>query len=343
MQELIFGQAAPEAVAEVLLRTPHSQVVLLADQRVLTYHPDRLTHLFEHVHLIEASEEHKTLSAVQEVYMFLQNIAADRHTLAVVLGGGLTLDMAGFACATWKRGIRYTTVPTTLLAMVDASIGGKTGVNLLGIKNTIGAFHDPLATVFDPVFLETLPERQTLAGFAEVLKHGLVLDATYWNTVSNTALADQDWPAVIARSVKLKRKIVALDPTELGPRATLNFGHTVGHALESASHAQLQPLHHGEAVALGMLAETWLSVEFAGLPASVATTIQQRLKQYPYPWDYHLSDPARILHYLHHDKKNRNGEVRMALLNSIGKCKHDVPVPTEAALGVLQSLLSVAV
>jgi 3-dehydroquinate synthase len=200
-----------------------------------------------------------------------------------------------------------------------------------------------VATVFDPVFLETLPERHKLAGFAEVLKHGLVLDAAYWEAVSNTPLQQQDWPTVIARSVELKRKVVAHDPREQGPRAVLNFGHTIGHALESVSHDQLQPLHHGEAVALGMLAETWLAVEFAGLPSQTATAIQQRLLQYPYPWDYHLSDPGRFLHYLQQDKKNRSGEVRMALLSAIGHCRPSVAVPTEAALGVLQSLLSVAV
>lgn len=345
MQDIRFTDAVGTALLALLDETPHSSRVLLMDARAHSLHHDRVSDIpYLHINLVPNGEENKILSTVQDQYLFLHNLGIDRRAVIIAAGGGLALDLVGFAAATWKRGLRYVSVPTTLLAMVDASIGGKTGVNFLGAKNQVGCFHPPVATVVDTAFLSTLPERELLSGFAEVLKHGLVADAAYWEQCAHTAVEAQDWAAVVRRSIEIKTQIVAQDPHETnGAREVLNYGHTFGHALESLSHFQHHPLSHGEAVALGMVAEAWLSVEFAGLPSSDAVAIQRTLHALPYPWDFHVSDRDRFTDFLLQDKKNRAGTLRFALLNQTGAATPGIEVPLEAVLGVAEGLMSVAV
>lgn len=337
----------PDAVArlqELVRAQQPSQALLLVDETV-SRHPRHAPGLDSlgcpRLELV-AEETRKTLDQAQAVWDFLHAQAADRHALVAVVGGGLVLDLGAFAAATWKRGTPFVLVPTTLLAMVDAAIGGKTAVNFRGGKNLLGSFSLPLETVISAEWLASLPPRELRAGFAEVLKHALIADADYWQQLQAAPLAEQHWPEVIRRSVAIKQDIVAADPNEQGSRKLLNFGHTIGHALESLSHRSAQPLLHGEAVGLGMLAEAWLSVEHAGLPSSEAAAIERALARFGLLPPLPAFDEASLQSLLRQDKKNARHELRFSLLRQIGHGVYDVNVPMPAVQPVLERLRSSA-
>src|ERR1700743_1910440 len=214
---------------------------------------------------INAGEESKDIDFCIGIWRMLIDFGADRKSLMINLGGGVISDMGGFAASTFKRGIDFVQVPTTLLSQVDASVGGKTGIDLDGVKNIIGTFTQPKAVFISDEFLKTLPPRQVLSGTAEMLKHGLIMDKAYWQALTASDLA-QPQGEFIYRSVEIKNEVVKIDPLEKGLRKALNFGHTIGHAVET--HSLLNdkdPLTHGEAIALGMICEGYLSYKKAGL------------------------------------------------------------------------------
>ena len=286
--------------------------------------------------VIRQGEQHKNLQTVQRIWKTLMKNHADRNALLVNLGGGVITDLGGFAASTYKRGIKFINIPTTLLAMVDAAIGGKTGVDFGGGKNQIGTFAEAEEVIFDPVFLETLPERELLSGMAEMLKYGFIAD----DNLLNVNL--ENYQQFITRAGEIKREIVAQDPTEKGLRKILNFGHTLGHAIESHYLTTDSPLLHGEAVALGMLGALWLSVRQLGLDKSVLQNFEKQLPMLLSEAEISLSetDIDPILGYLAHDKKNKGENQQFVLLEAIGKIVWDVEVESELVKASLHYMLN---
>ena len=275
--------------------------------------------------IIKADERHKNLQTVQRIWKILMKHHADRNALLVNLGGGVITDLGGFAASTYKRGIRFINVPTTLLAMVDAAIGGKTGIDFGGGKNQIGTFAEAEEVIIDPVFLETLPERELLSGMTEMLKYGFIADTNLLNVNL------ENYQQFIARCGEIKREIVAQDPTEKGLRKILNFGHTLGHAIESHCLTTQTPLLHGEAVVLGMLGALWLSVKQLGWDESILQNMENQLPMLLSEAEIPLSeaDIDPILGYLVHDKKNKGEKPQFVLLEALGKPVWDVEVELE--------------
>lgn len=281
---------------------------------------------------IEAGEEHKSLETCTGVWNALTELGADRKSLLINLGGGVITDLGGFVASNFKRGIDFIHVPTTLLAMVDAAIGGKTGVDLGPIKNQIGLFSFPKLLLIDPGFLETLPQNELKSGLAEMLKHGLVYRKSYWEKMKDLSkLSLDDLPQLIEESVAIKSEIVEKDPTENGIRKILNFGHTLGHALESyfLSNESKTTLLHGEAVAVGMILETYLSSEICGFPKECLAEIKNTILQSFPKIDLEEADLEPILNLLKHDKKNSYGNVNFVLLKAIGEPLIDCTVKRE--------------
>ena len=275
--------------------------------------------------VLRPGEKYKTLETVQRIWKTLMKHHADRNALLINLGGGVITDLGGFAASTYKRGIKFINIPTTLLAMVDAAIGGKTGIDFGGGKNQIGTFAEAKEVIVDPVFLETLPQRELLSGLAEMLKYGFIADAKLLETNL------ENYKQNIVRAGVIKREIVAQDPTEKGLRKILNFGHTLGHTIESYCLTTDYPLLHGEAVALGMVAALWLSVKQCNLDKKVLQDYEKRLPMLLSEAEINLaeSDMDSIMSYLVFDKKNKDNKPQFVLLEAVGKPVWDVEVPAE--------------
>ncbi len=278
---------------------------------------------------IKSGEKNKNIRTCEKIWKELSKHNADRKSLLINLGGGVITDMGGFAASTYKRGIDFINIPTTLLAQVDASVGGKTGIDFSGIKNQIGTFSFPKAVFINPGFLKTLNKRELLSGFAEVIKHGLIADRNYWKEIQASSPAliqgekgggDDAYDKIIFRSVQIKNDIVGKDLYESGPRKMLNFGHTIGHAVESASLKTKQKLLHGEAIAIGMICEAYLSRKYCGLPSedlnSIAEFITRIFNFKPIKFSV-----KKLMDLMKQDKKNKNSEINFTLLSTIGKAE----------------------
>jgi 3-dehydroquinate synthase len=306
----------------------YSRVFILTDEHTTEYClpivKEHLDHL-DNYDLIEvnAGEESKTIDFCIGIWKTLIDFGADRKALMINLGGGVITDMGGFVASTYKRGIDFVQVPTTLLSQVDASVGGKTGVDVDGIKNIIGTFTQPKAVFMHGGFLKTLPPRQILSGLAEMLKHGLIVDAAYWDQLK---ISDLSLPTdeLVHRSVEIKNEVVIADPHEKSIRKALNFGHTVGHAVETYSLMNdADPLSHGEAIVIGMICEAWLSNKKIGLPDSELLEITEVLIHlYPRYKVKENTFPTLLEHMLK-DKKNQNGQINCTLLKHIGEYSID--------------------
>ncbi len=275
--------------------------------------------------VIKSPELRKSFSGLEHIINELHQQRADRHSLVVNIGGGALCDIGGFAASVYMRGIPFINIPTTLLAQVDASIGGKTAINACDTKNLVGTFAQPLHVIVDPEVLRDLPDIHFSSGCAEMLKHGLIADENYWQMLSEHAPASlrsntQELEKVIVRSCEIKHSIVSTDEHELADRKKLNFGHTVGHAVESLSHNTDKPYLHGEAVALGMIAESWLSNISDADRALISRTIQSYGLPIKLSPEY---DIASIIKGIRGDKKNKAGHVMWTLLASIGTAVYD--------------------
>ena len=271
--------------------------------------------------VIKAGDTNKTLDSLAEVWTALSQGGATRHSLMINLGGGMVTDLGGFAASTFKRGIDFINIPTTLLAMVDASVGGKTGINFGGLKNEIGVFSDSKFVIINTQFLDTLDHDNICSGYAEMLKHGLISDNKHWAELVGFNLAQPDLAQLqrmVAESIKVKERIVTEDPHEHGIRKALNLGHTVGHALESFAMKHGRPVLHGYAVAYGMVCELYLSARKTGFPTDkMHQTVRFILDHYgrlPYTCD----DYPELLELMRHDKKNTSGIINFTLLGGIG-------------------------
>ncbi len=296
---------------------------------------------------MHSGEEHKDIYSCVGLWRELAEAGADRRSLLINLGGGVVTDLGGFVAATFKRGIRFIHVPTSLMAMVDASGGGKTGVDLDRLKNQVGVFAFPVMTLIHTHFLDTLGSRHLWAGFSEVVKHGLIADPRLWQLcLDHNGLLEsreEDGIAfrerVIRRSVEIKHHITSSDPTENGPRKVLNFGHTVGHALETWAMERGPQLLHGEAVALGMLAEAWLSERHTGLDPKVTSALDTLIKKVFRLPMIDKEDISWLIEVMTHDKKNVGGELRFTLLRAPGQAATDQPVEAHEVQDALHWLI----
>lgn len=316
-----------------------SRVFVLTDENVAQYWLPELEHWLgceqaEEI-VIGAGESYKTLETAQKVWETLLEEKADRNAILVNLGGGTVTDLGGFVASCYQRGIRFVNVPTTLLAMVDAAIGGKNGVDLSGCKNQIGTFAEPLEVLVNPIFLSTLPERELLSGLAEMVKYGFIADDRLLE------VDESNYEQYLLRAGDIKRDIVDDDPTDLDQRKVLNFGHTLGHAIESFSMGTETPLTHGEAVALGMWCALYLSIEHCGLREDVLIDYEATLRTLLSEAEVTLqpNDIDAIVSYLDHDKKNKDGHASFVLLKAVEKPLIDQEMPEELVRGALLELV----
>ena len=269
---------------------------------------------------IGATDRHKTLESLSHVWEEMGRMGGTRHTLLINIGGGMVTDLGGFAASTFKRGINYINIPTTLLSMVDASVGGKTGINFNGLKNEIGVFNNAASVILDTQFLQTLDEENILSGYAEMLKHGLISNDKMWSELICFDIEERDYrqlQRMVADSVQVKQRIVAEDPTEKGIRKALNLGHTAGHAFESLA-LQRTPVLHGYAVAWGLVCELYLSTVKTGFPADKMHQTVNFIKAHYGKMEIVCDDYPTLLELMTHDKKNVAGTINFTLLGNIG-------------------------
>ncbi len=325
--EITYGEMVFAHLALFLKQRNFSSLFILVDENTLSNClPElvaRVPKLLEaEVIELESGEKNKNIEVCTQVWSALADLGADRNSLLINLGGGVITDLGGFVAATFKRGIAFVNIPTTLLAQVDASVGGKTGIDLGSLKNEVGVFAQAEELFIYPDFLKTLPSREMIAGLAEILKHGLVANPDYWRRCCSIDLLDTDQIGDIVReSIELKSAIVAKDPTESGERKKLNFGHTIGHAIEGlVLEREEKTLLHGEAVALGMICESWISMKRSGLGEDEHQEIVRNISGYFSLQSLNPVDDHRLIELMRHDKKNEKGEIRMVLLKAIGTC-----------------------
>ena len=307
----------------------YSNVAVLVDEHTEEFClPEIRDALPEHWLIkIASGEEQKILSTCELIWESLTETGFDRNGLMINLGGGVIGDMGGFCAATFKRGIDFVNIPTTLLAQVDASVGGKVGIDFNGLKNHLGAFRDPELVIVHPKFLDTLPERELRSGYAEVIKHALIADADYWEVLRAKNFEQQDWASHIDHSIQVKSKIVEDDPLEKGLRKLLNFGHTIGHAIETTYlNEGKMPLLHGEAVAIGMMCEAFISSKKCGLPDDHLDQISSFLITTFEPVKIEKNKFEEILALCRQDKKNLGNVINCTLLKQIGEGMVNVPV-----------------
>ena len=270
---------------------------------------------------IKPTDTNKNIESLTYVWENLSNNGATRHSCIINLGGGMVTDLGGFAASTFKRGVNFINIPTTLLAMVDASVGGKTGINFNGLKNEIGVFNNAKAVIIDTDFLKTLDKENICSGYAEMIKHGLISSEETWSRLMQFDILEPDYAQLqemVAESIAVKERIVEKDPYEAGIRKALNFGHTVGHAFESFSLAMNRPILHGYAVAFGTVCELYLSCIRAGFPtAKMRQTATYIKEKYGTPI-FTCNDYKYLQELMKHDKKNTSGNINFTLLGGVG-------------------------
>ncbi len=321
--KIVIGEIGTDQ-RDWLQQQQYAGLVILADDNTAKHCWPVLEPLLAdfNVHLIQipAGELHKNLDTCQFIWKRLFSLGANRNWCLLNLGGGVIGDMGGFCAGTFKRGIDFLQIPTTLLSQVDASVGGKLGIDFNQVKNSIGLFRDPVAVWADPGFFHTLPPRELRSGFAEIIKHALISDNEQWHRLlGQPHLSAIDWAAWVADSVKIKQQIVLEDPFEKGLRKALNFGHTIGHAVESYFLESDAPLLHGEAIAIGMIAEAWLSHHSAGLSndelRQITAVLLHHYGHQPVP----ESALPQLIELMRQDKKNEDVRINFSLLPAAGQ------------------------
>lgn len=271
--------------------------------------------------IIKATDTHKNLDTLSQVWQALSNGRATRHSLMINLGGGMVTDLGGFAASTFKRGIDFINIPTTLLAMVDASVGGKTGINFGGLKNEIGVFSDSRFVIINTQFLDTLDHNNICSGYAEMLKHGLISDERTWAELVTFDLDNPDLSQLqrmVAESIKVKERIVEADPHEHGIRKALNLGHTMGHAFESFAMRRGTPILHGYAVAYGLISELYMSARKTAFPTDRMHQTVRFIRENYGTLNITCDDYPTLIELMHHDKKNTSGIINFTLLGNVG-------------------------
>lgn len=337
LNQIIFTENAAGTLSEILKSKSYSKVAVLLDENTLKHcYPLVKGQLPDHSPIeIKSGEHHKNLDTCTHIWQVLTDKHFDRKSLLINLGGGVIGDMGGFCASTFKRGIDFINIPTTLLSQVDASVGGKLGIDFNGFKNHIGLFNEPENIIIDLNFLGTLPERELRSGFAEVIKHHLIADVEGWSTLRKNSFNSMNWKEIVPHSVRIKQRIVEEDPHEDDLRKALNFGHTIGHAVESYLLNANKSVLHGEAIALGMICEAYLCYKKQLLNQSELLEIKNYiLGVFP---KISLNDTERqeINGYLIQDKKNKGNTILAALLKGIGQAIWDQPIGREEVLDAL--------
>ncbi len=343
-----FNSDCYTAINQHLKNNNYSTVFIIVDTNTIefcypTFIQDLECDIPIEVIQIDAGEENKNLETCTGVWSALSDLDADRKCLLINIGGGVVTDLGGFIASTFKRGVHYINVPTSLLAMVDASVGGKTGVDLGSLKNQIGVINNPEMVLIDTQYLKTLPQNEMRSGLAEILKHGLIADTLYWKKVSNlSGLSTNDLDAIIYQSVGIKNDIVMQDPQEKGLRKSLNFGHTLGHAIESyfLENTSKGKLLHGEAVAIGMVLACYLSTQLTHFNTTDCKQVKSIIGSLFKKTTFTTTDITAIIHLLKFDKKNSYGNVNFVLLTAIGTPKIDCVVPNNLILEAFKYYLS---
>ena len=334
----------PERLEE--LKIKERRICIVTDSNVFPLYGEQIEKLLEgkcrevSTYVIPAGETNKNLNEIQKIYEHLICHKLDRQDLLIALGGGVTGDMTGFAAATYLRGIRFVQVPTTLLAQVDSSIGGKTGVDFDQYKNMVGAFHQPSLVYMNIVSLKSLPEEQFACGMGEILKHGLIRDANYYEWVIGhmTQIQERDTETLfqmVEGSCRIKRAVVEADPTEKGERALLNFGHTIGHAIEKLKNFELL---HGQCVALGCVAAAYISWKRGYLTEDEFYEIRDMNVGFGLPITFDGLSSEEILEATKHDKKMTSGKIKYILLKEIGNAFIDMTVTDEEMMQAVNAM-----
>lgn len=324
LQNIISSHNLSLDIATLIAKCEHDKIFILVDENtkreclplIKDYHCLKKAETIT----IKASDINKNINTVIDVWTSLQTLGATRHSVLINLGGGMVTDLGGFAASTFKRGIKFINIPTTLLAMVDASVGGKTGINFRGLKNEIGVFNNPISVVLNTQWLKTLDRENILSGFAEMLKHSLISDETMWAEHVNFDLFKPNLKklsSMLTQNIKVKEDIVLQDPTEKNIRKALNFGHTFGHAFESWA-IKRKPILHGYAVAYGLIPELFISMYKKGFPTDKLRQTVLFIQQNYGTLNITCDDYTEIINYMHHDKKNSGNDINITLLNNIG-------------------------
>lgn len=322
-----FNEKGYEALNIHLKEHKYSNIFIIVDSNTNEFCLPKFLPLVEtdvaiEIVEFENGEINKNIETCVQIWNVLTELGGDRKSLVINLGGGVVTDLGGFVASTFKRGIDFINIPTTLLSMVDASVGGKNGVDLGNLKNQIGVFNLPQMVIVDTDYLETVPQNEMRSGLAEMLKHGLIYDQEYWEQFLDIKAIDYDGlDELIFRSVEIKNEIVTIDPTEKNLRKALNFGHTLGHAIESyfLENENKTTLLHGEAIAVGMILESYISLHKNLISETEFEQIKTTLKSIYDDIVFEENDIDPILELLIHDKKNEYGTIQFALIDGIGK------------------------
>lgn len=324
-QEVILCEKLEGSLARAIEKCPHDKLFILTDEHTSPLCMPQMrevSFLKEAIEItIGAGDVHKTLETLASVWQVLSDKSATRHSLLINLGGGMVTDLGGFAAATFKRGLTYINIPTTLLAMVDASVGGKTGINFNGLKNEVGAFAPAESVLIETEFLRSLDTENLLSGYAEMLKHGLISNTAHWAELLafNTDSIDYAYlKQLVGQSVQVKEEIVEQDPFEHGIRKALNLGHTAGHAFESLALAEQRPMLHGYAVAWGLVCELYLSHIKTDFPKEKMRQTIQFVKENYGAFAFDCKQYDRLYQFMQHDKKNSAGIINFTLLKEVG-------------------------
>jgi 3-dehydroquinate synthase len=319
----VFLGSIREGLANELNDLQPTSVILLADDNTVVKCLPYLKELLPDSKVITVphGEQSKNLDSCIRIWTELIQLNSDREAVLINTGGGLICDLGGFAASCYQRGIRFVNMPTSLLSMADAAIGGKTGVDFAGYKNYIGSIVAPAFTWIDPAFLKTLPLRETKSGLAEVIKHAIIGSPELWDMLEgSTAIEDMPWEEILKKNLPVKLNIIESDPFEKGIRKVLNFGHTIGHALESYYLTTSHPALHGVCVSLGMMVESKMANIIGILEKPVLEEIVTMMKRVIEPLDYHLPEYESLARWLKQDKKNRAGQILFSLPDRIGSC-----------------------
>jgi len=343
-----FNEKGYEELNIHLTKNKYSNIFVIVDSNTNEFCLPKLLPYIEtdlNVEIIEfeAGEENKNIETCVEIWKVLTELGGDRKSLVINLGGGVVTDLGGFVASTFKRGVDFIHIPTTLLSMVDASVGGKNGVDLGNLKNQIGVINVPAMVIIDTQYLETVPQNEMRSGLAEMLKHGLIYDKKYWEEFLDISTIDfETLDQLIFRSVEIKNEIVKQDPTEKNIRKALNFGHTLGHAIEGyfLESQSKTTLLHGEAIAVGMILESYISLKKDLISAEEYAQIKNVLKAIYEDIIFEEADIEPILELLIHDKKNEYGSIQFALIEGIGKIKINQAVENELILDAFEDYKS---
>jgi 3-dehydroquinate synthase len=331
--DVSIGHGTLTELITELSRIRPTKTVAVIDRRIAEVHAVTLNRslpreTLDEAFLIDGSESSKSTEMLIALWEYFARQRLDRRSVIINIGGGVVTDLGGLAASTYMRGVPFIQVPTTLLAQVDASIGGKTGINFGGVKNLIGTVTQPSAVVVDLMLLNSLPEREFRSGFAEIVKHGMIVDRSLAERLASRDCRDwntSDLDAIVLRSIEIKKEVVQKDPFEGGHRKILNFGHTFGHAIESDALKSEDALLHGEAIAIGMLAEGQLAHEAGMLPAAELDLLRSTIwKSGVMPPVVPTFNPARIRELVLKDKKNTHARVKWSLITAVGTARYDV-------------------